>query len=329
MKIELSGQIRWMAFGKNGMRFAIQDKNGVRVFDCPQLRTIFTLPDQVWSECEFSPNGRFLACGTYLWSSDFIKKVEHQLIDIWDIEAREIIGRVTLPHGSDTSISYCLKFSPDSAWLAIVREDGLVVATHLTTFEPTYLEQPRLRFFKSAPSCIFLRGTCVLAYTYLDEAIKVVELDSRRQIRNLKVDGEYKLIGYRQQDSKIFVARYGKDDYDNQLMLLDLDANTAVKLIGGAPGYRWSPSYPTLSPGSNYLAASVFKETSFLFFTKAIHSVDVWDASSGQLVSENITDKMTDRGLFHSVNSLAFAAENRLLIGKSGLIDEIGFKSLD
>ncbi|MCZ2114621.1 MAG: WD40 repeat domain-containing protein [Anaerolineae bacterium] len=323
MKIDLADQVQWMAFGNRGTRIAIHDNNGVKVCEYPQLNTIFALTDRHGLSCAFSPDGRTLACGTYLWSEGFIGKVERHLIEIWDVEKNEVIERVELPHKREAPTSYCLVFSPDSAWLAVVREDGLVVATHVRTRKSTYLEQPRERFFQSMPSCIFFREMCILAYTYLDEAIKLVELDSMRRIHTLKVNNVFQLFGYRRSDAKMLVAKHGKDDYDNQFATMDIDSGNVVPLIEGRRGYLWSPVYPTLSPSGKYIAAVVLKETPTLLFSKPIHSVDIWDTHTGRLVSETITDKMTDKGLLQSVFSLAFASDRNLLVGKRGSIEEI------
>lgn len=322
MDISAVGQVAWMAFGRRGELLAIRDGSGVRIYDYLRRKSIFALPDQHYCDCALSPDGRFLACGMYVWSQDFIRKVERQRIDIWSVAGNDVIASVDLPHGKETPISFDLEFSPDGAWLAVVRMDGLVTATHLPTRKTIYLEQPRDQFYLSMPSCFFFPETCVLAYTYLDEAITIINLSAQQRILGLKVKDVFQLIGYGRSDAKIVVGRYGQDDYDNQIAVLDTDTGSLTPLVGGGRGYRWSPSCVTLSQGGNYLAALVFKETPSLLSAKASFSVGVWDARTGSVVSEVITDNMSERGLSPSVFSLAFEPPGgKLLVGRRDSIE--------
>lgn len=323
MKIDLSKHVSWIAFGNNGTRIAIQDDCRLRICNYPQLETVFERPDLARAQCALSPNGRILVCGTYLWSGDYFKKVERQLIEVWDVDKNAVIGRIKLPHSRENPVSSKLIISHDNNWIAVVREDGLVVSIHIGSCRVTQIENPQERFFKSMPSGIFVDETSVLAYTYLDESIRLIELGSMRHIRTINVHDILQIFGYRITDNKILVVRYGKDDYDNQITSLDIETGHLIPIIRGKRGYLWSPGYTALSPNSKYIAALVFKETPYFLVSKPIHSIDIWDAYTGRLISETITDQMTKNGLTLSVFSLAFASDDKLFAGKSGSIERI------
>lgn len=322
MTISAIGQVEWMAFDARGQLLAIRDNDGVRVYDYLRQASLIALP-RTYSRCAFSPDGRFLACDMYVWSDDFIRKVKGHRIDIWNVADKQVIASVDLAHSKEQPVLSCLEFSSDSAWLAVVRMDGLVAATHLATRQTVHLEQPREgRFFMSMPSCFFFPRTCILAYTYLDEVISFVDLSTKQRIPGLRVNDMFQLVGYTPSE-RIVVAMHGKDDYDNQIAILDTDTGALLPLVGGIRGYRWSPSCVTLSQGGEYVAAIVFKETPGLLSAKATFSVGVWDARTGSALSELITDRMSERGLSPSVFSLAFSPGNRLFVGRRDAIEVI------
>jgi WD40 repeat protein len=323
MTISVVGQVDWMAFGLRGELLAIRDADGVKVYDFVRDRSNPRFSAQNCSVCALSQDERLLACGMYMWSEDFIRRVIGQRVEVWDLERSKVIATIELPHATEVPISTAIEFSSSSEWLAVVRMDGLVSATYLPTRQTIRIEESRDRFFLSHPSCFFFPDTRILAYTYLDETITIIDLDTRQRILTLKVSDTFRLIGHGRADSKIIAARYGNDDYNNQIGLMDTDTGAFTPLVGGGRGYRWSPSSIQLSRGGDYLAAVIFKEAPSLFSAKATFSVGVWNARTGATVCEVVTDNMTEHGLSPSVFSLAFAPAGKLLIGRQNSIEAL------
>jgi WD40 repeat protein len=223
-----------------------------------------------------------------------------------------------------------MKFSPDSTQLAIVRADGLVSVIRVATGQSVLLESPRKRYCENLPSCFFLPASDALVYTYLDEAIKITCINSGRTTLSLELNIQQgvfecnQLIGYRPSDHKLLAAFNGKDDYNNQIDVLDPRNGARTPFIRGSKGYRWSPSNITLSPRGDYLAASVLKEVRSLLLIQWLCAVAVWDARTGQFISETTIDKESNsRGLVLSVFSLAFCPTGNLLVGRRGSIEQV------
>ena len=320
MGVPVVGDVRWMAFSGSGSRLAVRDNNGVTVHDFRQARPIFTFVGYI-SECAFSADGLFLACGGHS-VPEWLRYLH--FVQVWDVERNEIVCSLDFPPASKRLTSFHLEFSPDSSWLAVVREDGLVSVIHIATGKATYLEQRKERYFESMPSCFF-QETCVLAYTYLDEAIKMVDLNSGQTLFTKRVDDVFELIGCRRTDNNILVTHHGKDDYDNQIAVIDTKRGTIAPLIRGRRGYRWSILNPTLSGTGEYLAAIVYKETRSLLLIRAVHAVTIWDVQSGALIREIIVDERTSQGLTLSVSSIVFAPAGMLLVGRRGSIEQIQY----
>ncbi len=329
MRIPVAGEVTWMAFSSSGTRLAIHDKIGVTVCDYTQGNIIFKLDAPSALDCAYSPDGRLLACKDYEQPEGFFGKTHLQYVHIWDITRHEQVCRVEFPHDHESVALCCLKFSPDSAQLAMVREDGLVCVIRIATGQAIHLETPRKRFYSSRPSCVFFPGSDALAYTYLDEAINITDLNAGRRVLSLALDTESgvfecnHIIGFRRSDQKLLVAVNGKDDYHNRIDALDARNGTRIPFILGSRGYLWCPSHIALSPDGSYLAASVLKEVRRFVITQALYAVTVWNAVTGDVITETTTDKATSEGLVSSVFSLAFDPTGGLFVGRRDSIQQV------
>lgn len=333
MGIFVDGDVRWMAFSSSGSCFAIHDKKGVTVYEYSNGNIIFRLTELRVSECAYSPDGRLLACQGYRDAEGFPNKIE-SLIQIWDIRRNKQIYSIEYPKNPELGGLSCLKFSPDSTQLAIVRDDGLVWVIRVATGQAVHLESPSKRCYSSPASCVFFPGSEALVYTHLDEAIKIADLNAGRTMLplNLRRQSDVfecnELIGFRPSDQKLLVAFYGNDAYHNRIEVLDARSGTRVPLVGGKRGYMWFPRNVTLSPRGDYLAAIVLKEARTFLLTQRLYTVTVWDAQTGNVISETTTDKPTSQGLVSTVFSIVFSPTGSLLVGRRNSIERIAVSSM-
>ncbi len=329
MGIRVAGEVKWMAFSSNGSRLAIHDKMGVTVYDYSNGSIVFRLTGLRVLEGAYSPDGQFLACQGYKDMEGVPDKIE-PLVQIWDITRNKQLCCIEYPRNNEFGAISCLKFSPNSTQLALVRDDGLVAVIRVETGQAFHLENPSKRFYSSSPSCVFFPGSEALVYIHLDEAIKIADLDaghSRKLDRQLGAVEWNELIGFRPSDQKLLVVFRGKDDYHNRIDALDVRNGARAPFISGKRGYMWCPRNVTLSPSGDYLAASVLKEARSFLLTQPSYAVTVWDVRTGNVISEITTDKPTSQGLVSSVFSLAFCPAGNLLVGRRDSIEQVPVSS--
>ena len=137
MSISTSGHVTWMAFSEDGARFALCDNKGAAVYDSPQHRLVFTHPT-AHGDCALSPDGQYLACRIRS-SPTYLTYLDH--VEVWEVGRNKCVYNNEFPPATRRGKSFCLKFSPDSARLAVVREDGLVSAINIATGQKVDIER--------------------------------------------------------------------------------------------------------------------------------------------------------------------------------------------